>query len=444
MTQAYDCAQDLLASFERLHPKAIELSLDRILRLLAALGHPERSLPPVVHVAGTNGKGSVVAYLKAMFEAAGRGAHVFTSPHLRRFNERIALAGPGGATPIGDDALCEALLRAEKANQGQPITFFEITTAAAFLAFAESPADVLLLETGLGGRLDATNVIERPALTIITPVSLDHCGFLGDALEAIAGEKAGILKRGVACVVAPQKEPAMRTILRRAARLMAPVRAAGQDWDAYEQHGRLVYQDEQGLLDLPLPRLPGRHQIDNAGTATAAARELERFGLRDEHIARGLTTAQWPARLERLGPGALYAHVIPGSEIWLDGGHNPAAGEALAQAMADFEERAPSPLHVICGMMSTKDAEGFLGPFQGLAEFVATVGIPGQANAFSAEDLAETARRCGLCAEPAESLTDALTLSRAVGERPVRILITGSLYLAGRVLEMHEQGAGRS
>lgn len=434
---------ELLTRFERLHPKSIELALDRVQRLLAALGHPERALPPVIHVAGTNGKGSVVAYLKAICEAAGLRAHVFISPHLRRFNERIVLAGKNGAAaaPIADGPLVDALLRAERANQGDPITFFEITTAAAFLAFAEHQADVLLLETGLGGRLDATNVVDSPALTIITPVSVDHTSFLGQTVTAIAGEKAGILKRGTPCIVSRQSAPVLDTILKRASRVGAAVLAAGQDWDAFEQHGRLVYEDEQGLLDLPLPRLLGPHQIDNAGTAVAAARELEAaFGLTGEHIARGLTTAQWPARLERLGPGVLYDHVIPGSELWLDGGHNPAAGEALARAMADFEERASSPLHIICGMMAAKDAAGFLGPFQGLAEFVGTVAVPGQANSYSADELATVARHCGLYAEPASSVREALALSRAVAERPVRILIAGSLYLAGCVLDMHESG----
>jgi dihydrofolate synthase/folylpolyglutamate synthase len=440
--QAQHQVGELLSRFKRLHPKSIELALDRVQRLLAALGHPERALPPVIHVAGTNGKGSVVAYLKAICEAAGLRPHAFISPHLRRFNERIVLAGGKGApaAPVADGPLADALLRVDQANQGEPITFFEITTAAAFLAFAENPADVLLLETGLGGRLDATNVVDNPALTIITPVSMDHTGFLGDTLTAIAAEKAGVLKRGAPCIVSPQSEAALETILKRASHVGAPVLAAGQDWDAFEQHGRLVFQDEHGLLDLPLPRLPGPHQIDNAGTAVAAARELEALGVGGEHIARGLTSAQWRARLERLGPGALYEHTIPGSELWLDGGHNPAAGEALARAMADFEERASSPLHIICGMMCTKDAAGFLGPFQGLAEFVGTLAIPGQPNAYAPDELAAAARRCGLYAEPASGLREAFALSRAVAERPVRILIAGSLYLAGHVLETHEFG----
>jgi dihydrofolate synthase / folylpolyglutamate synthase len=445
MTQGQIRAQELLSRFERLHPKSIELSLDRVLRLLAALGNPQRALPPVIHVAGTNGKGSVIAYLRAMCEAAGLCTHAFISPHLRRFNERIMLGGRNGAAPIADAPLIDALLRTEKANLGDPITFFEITTAAAFLAFAENPADVLLLETGLGGRLDATNVVDSPILTVITSISIDHCGFLGETLASIAGEKAGILKRGVPCVVSPQRSAALEVILRRASRVGAPILASGQDWDAYEQHGRLVFQDEQGLLDLPTPRLLGPHQIDNAGAAVAAARELEGLGLTSAHIAKGLTKAQWPARLERLSnAGALYAHTIPGSEIWLDGGHNPGAGEALARAMADFEERAPSPLHLICGMMSTKDAAGFLGPFEGLVEFVATVAIPGQSNAFAPEELAAVARHCGLYAEPAPTLSEAFALSRTVAEQPVRILITGSLYLAGHVLDAHEQGLARA
>ncbi len=430
----------LLTRFAHLHPKSIDLSLDRVERLLAALGDPHKALPPVIHVAGTNGKGSVIAFLRAMLEAAGLRVHVFTSPHLRHFNERIALGSPRGARPIGERALLNVLKRTEKANGGQPVTFFEITTAAALLAFAEHPADVVLLETGLGGRLDATNVIERPQLTAITSIAIDHTSFLGETMEAIAAEKAGILKPGVPCVVARQCDVGLGVLKARAHDVGAPLIVAGEQWDAYEQHGRLVFQDGRELVDLPLPRLAGGHQIDNAGTAIAVARALGHFGLSAENIAKGLTSAVWPARLERLGHSALHELLPPGSEIWLDGGHNASAGEVLAHAVADLEDRVSRPLHLIVGMMSTKDATGFLDHFQSLASFVAAVDIPEQPNAFTAEELCAMARHKGFYAEPAVSLQQALELCARERREPVRVLIAGSLYLAGHVLEMQEHG----
>ena len=431
---------ELLARFEKLHPKSIDLSLDRIYRLLDALGNPHLAMPPVIHVAGTNGKGSVVAFLRAILEAAGQRVHVFTSPHLRRFNERVALAGKKGAQPIGDATLFDILNRAGEANAGKPITFFEITTAAAYLAFAEHPADFVLLETGLGGRLDATNVIEHPKLTVITPVSIDHTNFLGESIEAIAAEKAGILKAGISCIVSRQDDAALDVIKAAARKLRAPVIAFGEQWDAYEQHGRLVYQDGRELLDLPLPRLAGGHQIGNAGTAIAAARALSSVEIREEHLARGLSTAVWPARLERLCHGPLHELIPPGSEIWLDGGHNAAAAEVLARAMADLEDRVSRPLHLIVGMMSTKDAAGFLEHFENLASFVATVDIPGQPNAYTAQELCMIARHKGFYAEPAGNIRQALELCLKEIKDPVRILITGSLYLSGHVLDLQEQG----
>ncbi len=391
-------------------------------------------------MAGTNGKGSTVAFLRAIFEAAGHRVHAFISPHLRRFHERILLAGDNGAQPVSDACLIDILSRAEAANKKAAITFFEITTAAAFLAFAEHPADVLILETGLGGRLDATNVVAKPLLTVITPISLDHTAFLGESLPEIASEKAGIIKSGVPCIVSRQDDSALSVLVARASERNAPLFAAGVDWDAFEQHGRLVYQDEAALLDLPLPRLVGRHQIDNAGTAVAAARRLRSYRFTEEHFAKGLTGATWPGRLERLGPGVLYELTTPGSEIWVDGGHNPAAGEVLARAVADLEDRVPCSLHLIVGMMSTKDAAGFLTHFQGLAEFVATVTIPGSPNSYAAEELAAIAQHHGLAAEPAGSLEEAFALSRARARGPVRVMVTGSLYLAGQILEAHEHG----
>jgi dihydrofolate synthase/folylpolyglutamate synthase len=433
-------AQELLGKLERLHPKSIDLSLERVLRLLGSLGDPHKAMAPAIHVAGTNGKGSVVAFLKAMLEAAGYRVHIFISPHLRRFNERIALAAPKGAQPIGEAALLDVLQRAESANRGEAITFFEVTTAAAFLAFAEHPADVVLLETGLGGRLDATNVVEQPLMSVLTPISLDHCAFLGDTIEEIAFEKAGILKPGRPAIVSRQTSEAFGVIATRARALGCDLYAAGMDFDAFEQHGRLVFQDADGLLDLPLPRLFGRHQIDNAGVAMAAARSLEGFSISEAGIAHGLTSAQWPARLERLAPGALHEIAAPGSEIWVDGGHNPAAGEVLARALADLDERVSCPIHLIVGMLSTKDASGFLRHFHGLTQTVTTIAIPGQPNAYSARELADIARAEGISAQPADSLEDAFLRSRAASSGPVRIMVTGSLYLAGHVLDTHEHG----
>jgi dihydrofolate synthase / folylpolyglutamate synthase len=430
----------LLAELKTLHPKLIDLSLGRIERLLVKLGSPHERLPPVVHIAGTNGKGSVTAYLKAMCEAAGLRVHVYTSPHLVRFHERIVLAGPPGsaAQPIGEAALVDVLTRTQAVNDGDDITQFEITTAAALLAFAEHPADVLLLEVGLGGRLDATNVVARPRLCVITPVSLDHAEKLGPTVAAIAAEKAGILKPGVTAVIAQQSDDAAGVIMETAARVGAPCILWGEAFDAYEQRGRLIVQREDQLLDLPLPALLGRHQIVNAGTAVAAALALRDLGLDERAIERGLATVRWPARMQRLDTGPLPALLKPGSELWLDGGHNPAAGHVLAQTLADLEERSPRPLHLIVGMMGLKDAAGFLRPFCGLAKDVIAVPIPGAHEAPHAPDvLAEAARSIGLRAHVARNVAQAIEqLERQPGAK--RILICGSLYLAGQVLALQE------
>lgn len=427
----------MLERLKKLHPQSIDLSLGRIERLLAALGHPEEKLPPVVHVAGTNGKGSFLAFTRAIAEALGKSVHVYTSPHLVNFHERIVLAGPHGSAPIGEDLLVDCLARAEAANGGELITLFEITTAAAFLAFAETPADLLLLETGLGGRLDATNVVRKPLLTAITPISIDHVSFLGDTLTAIAGEKAGILKVGVPCVVGRQVPEAFEVIERRAEEIAAPLHVAGRDFDMYEQHGRLVFQTASRLIDLPLPRLNGRHQIDNAGTAIAAASLLFGDALTTRALEHGLTHAEWPARMERLAVGGLHAYVADGTEIWLDGGHNAAGGQVIAHALAELDERLPRPVHLIYGMMETKDAHAFIAPFKGLVERVYTVPIPDEPNAFGAEALAAIAAAEGFEVVAANSVPDALTRSQAVLQGPGRVLICGSLYLAGLVLKLH-------
>src|SRR6056297_3900106 len=337
-----------------LHPKIIDLTLDRVWRLLDALGNPQDDLPPVIHIAGTNGKGSTLAMIRAGLEAAGKTCHAYTSPHLARFHERIRLAGE----LISEDHLTAILDECYAANGDEAITYFEITTCAALLAMARTPADYTLLEVGLGGRLDATNVVDRPALTVITPVSIDHEQYLGNTLAKIAGEKAGILKRRVPCVVGPQRDDALAVIEARATALGAPLLAHGQHWHAFEERGRLVYQDEHGLCDLPLPNLPGAHQIENAGVALAALR-AQGFG--DVACEGAVTRAEWPARMQRLRTGPLVA-AAGGAELWLDGGHNPAAGQALARHLA---AGAPRPTHLVCGMLNTKDVAGYLAPLAG-------------------------------------------------------------------------------
>jgi dihydrofolate synthase/folylpolyglutamate synthase len=425
----------ILARLTALHPKRIDLSLGRIENLLAALNHPERHLPPVIHVAGTNGKGSTIAFLRAILEAGGKRVHTYTSPHLVRFNERFRLGAEGESKFVSDDALAAALEECERANGDAPITVFEITTAAGLLLFARNPADILLLEVGLGGRLDATNVIAHPLASIITRISIDHIDYLGDNLEQIATQKAGIIKRGVPAIVASQPRDALRVIERQAARLEAPLKVAGEDWTSTEERGRLVYQDEAGLLDLPAPKLLGRHQFENAGMAIAALRTLTAFKLPPSAYEIGMTTADWPARLHRLPQGALVDLAPAGSELWLDGGHNPDGGRAIAATLADLEERVSRPLVLIVGMLSNKDAEGFLRNFTGLARRLIAVPIASAQSGVPAEDLAATARAIGLPATSRDDLREALEAVRKLDlDPPPRILITGSLYLAGDVL----------
>jgi dihydrofolate synthase/folylpolyglutamate synthase len=419
-----------------LHPKRIDLSLERIERLLAALDHPERKLPPVIHVAGTNGKGSTVAFLRAMLEAAGKRTHVYTSPHLARYNERFRLGEKGEGRLATDAELSAALEECEKANAGAPITVFEITTAAAFLLFARHPADVLVLEVGLGGRLDATNVIERPLISVITPVSIDHTDFLGDTLDKIAAEKAGIIKRGVPVIVAAQHRDVIGVIERQAGRMKAPIKIAGEDWTATEERGRLVYQDDDGLIDLPAPKLYGRHQFENAGLAIATLRALPELKIPASAYEAGVVKADWPARMQRLTQGTLAALAPPGSELWLDGGHNPDGGRAIAAALADLEERVSRPLVLIVGMLTTKDNTGFLRNFTGLARRLIAVPVPGQDKGMPAETLAATARDIGLAATARNDIASALDAAGKLDlDPPPRILITGSLYLAGEVLK---------
>ena len=412
-----------------LHPKVIDLSLERIERLLAALGKPERKIAPVVHVAGTNGKGSAIAFLRAIFEAAGHRVHVYTSPHLVRFNERIRLDG----ALISDDELYDVLSECETANAGEPITFFEITTAAAFLAFARHRADIVLMETGLGGRLDATNVVARPACTAITPISLDHTQFLGETIAKIAFEKAGILKRGVACVTGPQGAEAAQVIGERARELGVSLSRFGTEWTARSTGSGMIFESAARRLELPSPGLAGPHQVLNAGTAIACLAHAP-LSADDKAVAAGLRNVEWPARLQRLGRGPL-ANILArfgarGSELWLDGGHNPGAGEVLGEAAKGWRDL---PLHLVFGMLNTKDGVGFLKPLAPYAETLHAVAIPGESASLSAEEAAGLAREAGIETRTASSL-DAAIEDLVRDHRPKRILICGSLYLAGQVL----------
>ena len=407
-------------------------SLERLHVALGRLGDPQEKAPPVFHVAGTNGKGSVVAYLRAMLEAAGKSVHVYTSPHLVQYNERIVLAGE----EISNDALKEAILRFDAAAGDEQYTFFETITCAAFLAFAETPADYLILEVGLGGRLDATNVVDRPLASVVTHIDLDHTNFLGSTLGLVAGEKAGIFKKGAPAIIGPQSPEAMAVLERRALEIGARVFAYGREWDSYAEHGRLIYQDASGLNDLDAPRLVGAHQFENAGVAVAAVKAAG-VPLSDAAMSKGLAAARWPGRMHRLSVGPLVdqARAILGEEpeIWVDGGHNPSAGRVIARAMADLEERSSKPLVMIVGMQANKDAHGYFTPFVGLAaEVIATAASqPGVA---APQEIADAAAAAGLKARACVSVEEALRLALAACETAPRLLISGSLYLAGEVL----------
>jgi dihydrofolate synthase / folylpolyglutamate synthase len=427
--------EDIVARLQTLHPRLIDLTLDRMTRILAQLGHPERKLPPVIHVAGTNGKGSVIAFLRAMLEADGKRVHVYTSPHLVRFNERFRLAGQLAS----DDELAAALAECERVNAGAALTLFEITTAAGLLMFSRHPADVLLLEVGLGGRLDATNVVDEPLATVITPVALDHAEYLGENLDQVAAEKAGIIKEGVPVIVGLQQRDALSVIGRRASRLNAPLHIAGEDWTAGEEHGRLVFQDEERLLDLPAPKLYGRHQFDNAGLAVATLRAIPAITPRASAFEAGVVNAEWPARMQRLTAGTLFLRAPQGGELWLDGGHNPDGGRAIAAALADLEERVSRPLVLIVGMLASKDCAGFLRNFSGLTRRIIAIPIEGQKNALSPDEIAGMARGVGIPAMTRSSIKAALdAVERLELDPPPRILITGSLYLAGEVLKQND------
>lgn len=442
MTSSSDRAKpsldDVIGRLSALHQKRIDLGLERMHRLLERLGHPERKLPPVIHIAGTNGKGSTLAYLRATLEAAGLRVHAYTSPYLVRINECFRLGRVGGGVLVGDEDLLAALLEVERVNAGEPATLFELKTAAAFHLFAQHPADAVLLEVGLGGRLDSTNVVDAPAACVITPVSMDHMEFLGDTITAIAGEKAAIIKRGVPVICAEQVPEAIAVIEAQARRMRAPLFAANESWHVTSENGRLVYSDDRGLMDLAAPRLFGRHQFGNAGLAIATLRAISTFKISQAAFEAGIVGAEWPARMQRINSGELPAWGPQGSEIWLDGGHNAEGGRVAAAALGDLEERVPRQLVVIAGMMANKDAQAFLANFAGQTRHIIVVPIPGAENAMPVDRLADAARRLGMRVEIAPGIEAALrALSKLAYESPPRILITGSLYLAGHVLALN-------
>lgn len=408
-----------------LHPKIIDLTLDRMTRLLDALGNPEQSMPPAIHIAGTNGKGSTQAMIRAGLEAGGEKCHAYTSPHLARFHERIVLSGD----IIDEGSLAEYLAECEEANGGVPITYFEITTCAALLAFSRNAADYTLLEVGLGGRLDATNVVDQPAIAVITPVSIDHQQYLGDTLAEIAGEKAGILKRNCYAIIGPQDDEALDVIEAKAREVGATCKVYGQHWHVWEENGRLVYQDENGLLDLPMPALIGAHQVQNAGIAIATLRYL---GKGDTAFEGAMLNANWPARMQRLRHGPLI-DAAGDAEIWLDGGHNKAAGHALAEALGRLPDRN---LYLVVGMLNTKDATGYMRPLKTRADRLYGVSIPGEAATLSAQETVDAARKVGFDAEISADFQSAVS-DIVKADPAARILICGSLYLAGNVLQLN-------
>lgn len=422
----------------RLHPKGFDLSLDRITRLLDKLGNPQDRLPPVIHIAGTNGKGSAAAFSRALLEASGLRVHVHTSPHLVNWHERYRIGAAGGSRLVTDDVLAKTVARAAEANDGEHITVFEILTAVTFLLFSEHPADAAIIEVGLGGRFDATNVIKRPAVSVIMPISLDHEAYLGDRVELIAVEKAGIIKPGVPVVIGAQEtQVAQDVVVDTAGRLGCPTFIYGQDFLAYEENGRMIYQDEMGLMDLTPPKLPGRHQYANAAAAIAGVKAAG-FELSQRAADRAMTTVDWPGRMQRLPKGKLSDLAPEGAEVWIDGGHNPGAGIVVAEALAEQEERFARPLFLICGMLNTKDQIGFFRAFEGMARHVYTVPVNSSDAGVPNAELANRAIAAGLSAEPVNSVANALMLLRDTwdpGETPPRILIGGSLYLAGEVLE---------
>jgi dihydrofolate synthase/folylpolyglutamate synthase len=427
---AIRASDGVIRRLRALHPSLIDLSTGRIERLLEALGRPQDRLPPVIHVAGTNGKGSTVAFLRAVAEAAGLRVHAITSPHLVRFAERIRIAG----RLISDEELDQRIAEVEAANQGQPISFFEITTALAFHAFAQTPADLCLVEVGLGGRFDATNVFAAPALSVITPVDYDHLEMLGPEIEKIAWEKAGVIKAGRPVVAARQRPEALEVIEAEAASLGAPLALMGRDFDAWEERGRLVVQTPQALFDLPAPSLFGPHQGANAGLAVAGLQALDEVRIGEAAFADGVASAVWPARFQRLNVGPL-ATLAGESDLWLDGAHNPHGARALAQACTALARRDGRPVVLVVGILGRKDPDGFFEAFADLKPRVFTTGFSSP-NAAPAEALAEAATRAGLRAESVDSFTSGIARAVDAHDRPPHIVLAGSLHFAGDVLAM--------
>ena len=422
--------QTIVERLSRLHPQTIDLSLDRINALLDDLDRPQDKLPPVIHVAGTNGKGSVVAYLRAITEAAGYLVHAYTSPHLLTFNERIRLGG----NLITDAQLTALIDECEQINGGADITFFEFTTAVAFLAFSRMPADLVLLETGLGGRLDATNVIKNPALTILTPIAIDHVGFLGDNLEGIAREKAAIMKPGTATVSARQAPVVREVIEDRAEELGVNLYLEGKQWRAERERARMTFRTSRGMRDNPVPRLLGNHQIQNAGIAIASLDVLPEFKIADLAITQGLSGVEWPARLQRLSRGPLTQRIKPGWEIWLDGGHNPLAGRALASVAERWSDQ---PLYAVVGMLNSKDPKGFLEPLAPYLDGLYCIPVEGEENSLEPEALEAIAKDLEIDAKTVGNPELAIARAMRQADKPGRVLICGSLYLAGKILEDH-------
>ncbi len=428
------------AEIERLmalHPKGFDLSLDRISRLLHRLGNPQDKIPPAIHIAGTNGKGSAAAFARALIEASGQTCHVHTSPHLVNWHERYRLGKKGGGQLVDDRTLADAVARVADANNGETITVFEILTAVMFLLFSEHPADASIIEVGLGGRFDATNVIEKPAVSLIMPISLDHEAYLGDRIELIAGEKAGIIKPGIPVVIGSQTHDEARTVLiDTAERRGCPLSVYGEDFITFEEYGRMVYQDTECLFDLPLPALPGRHQLTNAAAAIAAVKTAG-FALTTEQCTKAMGSVSWPARMQRILDGRLTEILPADAELWLDGGHNPGAATAIAEMLAGEEERDSRPLYLICGMINTKDASGYFRTFHGIVKRVFTVPVRSSEAGVPNDVLAAQAEAAGLGAEPVSSVENALKiLAEDDGQGlPPRIVICGSLYLAGEALK---------
>ena len=431
-------AEEQISDLLKIHPKGYDLSFDRIIGLLEKLGDPQNKLPPVIHVAGTNGKGSAIAFTRAILEAAGLGVHVHTSPHLVNWHERYRIASKGGGELVKDPMLAEAIARVAEANNGEPITVFEVLSVVMFLLFSEQPADVCLIEVGLGGRFDATNVMENTALSIITPISIDHESILGDTLAKIAFEKAGIIKQQTPVIVGPQEDEALEVIEQQAAHHMAPVVANGQSYSATEENGRMIYQDETSLLDLNLPGLPGDHQISNAATAITAARcfaDQENFKLTTGMIERGLISVEWPGRMQQLKSGHLLEAAPEGSELWLDGGHNPGAAAMIFKFFQKHQKSDPKPFILICSMLNTKDPKGYFEKLAPLPDEVITVPITSSEAGIPPKELAQLSNSAGLKTSSASSLKNAL--KKLDASVPPRILIAGTLYLVGDALKQN-------